>query len=901
MAYNKTIWHNNTKPAINEVNLNKIENQLALDSARIDEIITLPPGSTQGNEELVDIRVGADGTTYTNAGTAVRAQVGAIKEDIENVYDKTSYTYKYIPSDTYPLGFRVGNFATDDGKSSTTANWSRVQSFIRMPYVKKLTITPASGYRVNIVGFDINNPPSMGNNVANPGYVEGVATVGDEQIVFYPKKDVLYYVSTNVPFSSLTVDKIPKIEMETDDLKGLEHFKFNNIIHGVDVIDKNVAFFGTSITHGRASVLGESSLIDANSKAWVEVFAMRAKLALKGNYGVSGAGFTVSGNLIISQLRDAGDLSVFDVIIIDAGTNDYGYQASLDAVQTAVNEVRTYIAENAPSAKVVWILPINWSRQSLITATLSWGITMDDYRSVIYNSALNYGDSVIDGSRFGFPDNETDSRHDVLIPDGVHPSIIGHKQYADAVYDALIGNSNIPTDVSRNLMTIRRGYHLEKNGITVDYVDRSTFVINGTTTANTVFGLRGGVALKKGKYSRHFYSIGGTRTSGTLTARFSTIPSPTGSQTTAWTASKHDFAEDFYTQFRCDEGITFNNFVVRMIIEEGEEIHGFVEGGQYSAIDTIARSGIEELRNYESFNKQYTYVGEKIALREYSYDCRKVGNIVKPSGVTSAVQGMAVYGNTLVQLFDGGNFGLYDLEEFTGISFANGILGSADTSHHCNSCMFGNKQSASDDFPLLYSTGGQAGSGQGYCAVDKVNLDGTSQMIQKITVDYSGFESMGYIAEYAFPNFFVDDNYLYTFGAIYRTNGSMAALDAKNRFIIHKYNLPSLSTQNVVLTADDVLQEFVLPYDTFFQQGGTLFNGMLFHAFGCGGTTSSTSPKKRNNAIRVYDVVSGTEKAAIDGTVLPFASAEPEALAVYDGKLLINTNSGSGELYQLEF
>lgn len=87
MAYNKTIWHNNTKPAINEVNLNKIENQLALDSARIDEIITLPPGSTQGNEELVDIRVGADGTTYTNAGTAVRAQVGAIKEDIEQLYD----------------------------------------------------------------------------------------------------------------------------------------------------------------------------------------------------------------------------------------------------------------------------------------------------------------------------------------------------------------------------------------------------------------------------------------------------------------------------------------------------------------------------------------------------------------------------------------------------------------------------------------------------------------------------------------------------------------------------------------------------------------------------------------------------------------------------------------------
>lgn len=85
MAYNKTIWHNNTKPAINEVNLNKIENQLALDSARIDEIITLPPGSTQGNEELVDIRVGADGVTYQTAGDSVRMQFSKINNSLNGL------------------------------------------------------------------------------------------------------------------------------------------------------------------------------------------------------------------------------------------------------------------------------------------------------------------------------------------------------------------------------------------------------------------------------------------------------------------------------------------------------------------------------------------------------------------------------------------------------------------------------------------------------------------------------------------------------------------------------------------------------------------------------------------------------------------------------------------------
>lgn len=79
----------NQTEALKNLMQDKID-QIDTNTNRINNLATIDPGSitTTADAELVDIRVGANGTTYPSAGDSVRGQVSELKSNLDDIKTK---------------------------------------------------------------------------------------------------------------------------------------------------------------------------------------------------------------------------------------------------------------------------------------------------------------------------------------------------------------------------------------------------------------------------------------------------------------------------------------------------------------------------------------------------------------------------------------------------------------------------------------------------------------------------------------------------------------------------------------------------------------------------------------------------------------------------------------------
>lgn len=82
---------------------------------RIDSLIALPDGATTADAELIDIRIGADGTVYASAGTSIRNQFNSVNKKADNI---TSVQLSENNNILNCINYNVGKYYNTEGNLS---------------------------------------------------------------------------------------------------------------------------------------------------------------------------------------------------------------------------------------------------------------------------------------------------------------------------------------------------------------------------------------------------------------------------------------------------------------------------------------------------------------------------------------------------------------------------------------------------------------------------------------------------------------------------------------------------------------------------------------------------------------------------------------------------------------
>ena len=225
---------------------------LNVERKRIDNIVQLPNGSTTGDAELMDIRVGADGVTYDSAGTAVREQVNnvhVVLDEADNLINVNRFANGVNKFNINDPRIRENVFLNHSGYVEAAGYGVTHPIYVKKGYTYKMPFIDSMGTNNNMAFTDANG--------AFISVEKGI--IADGYITFTPSKSGFAVFNlgnrtgTKETFMVCIADEYPA---EHIPFKNPFEHPVNNPLHG-----KTITFNGDSICAGAGFAGGYGKII----------------------------------------------------------------------------------------------------------------------------------------------------------------------------------------------------------------------------------------------------------------------------------------------------------------------------------------------------------------------------------------------------------------------------------------------------------------------------------------------------------------------------------------------------------------------------------------------------------------------------------------------------------------
>lgn len=239
------------------------ESDLDVERKRINSFTSLASGSTTGDAELIDGRIGADGYNYNNIGESIRTQYKMLNKDIDNINEGKD-TIRFVESD-----LEFGNIVYSTGVLENHSIIKRTKNYIILEVGEEITVNVNNGNGVNLIFYDENGEWKESRAVS------ATTTTNTRTLtVNYPKvKIVFVYYSSSYPIAASNCSIIRKSNFKKDieaDMNNIWNFingskraesnNFNDLVDGaywlsISKTENNLVNAPNSYTYGDFSVI----------------------------------------------------------------------------------------------------------------------------------------------------------------------------------------------------------------------------------------------------------------------------------------------------------------------------------------------------------------------------------------------------------------------------------------------------------------------------------------------------------------------------------------------------------------------------------------------------------------------------------------------------------------------